>query len=175
MGSTWWYHVMRDSSHWSRGTGGLSQARANDKEVFNKTDINQIQIHSSVFIGNSSSSWWETKRVDKNVLMIINYRWYVSSTTTSIFHNRGASCLKDHVAEFARRLDHVAWSSKIMEEIFWERFSKVLRCVCWSRFSKDCWISLHHFYESWSTRRCRRNYEQNSDTCSEILVNRLQD
>ena len=53
MSLTWWYYVMWDSSHWSRDTENFNQARVNNKEVFNKTDINQIQIHSYVFIENS--------------------------------------------------------------------------------------------------------------------------
>ena len=174
MSSTWWYHVMWDFSHWSRDTENLSQARANDKKVFNKTDINQIQIHLYVFIENSSSSWKKTKKIDENILMIICYK-YVSSTITSIFYNWETSCLKDHAAEFARKLNHVIWFSKMMRKIFWKKFSKILKCIYWNRFLKNYWISLHHFYELWSIRKCRRNYEQNSDIYFEILVNRLQD
>ena len=119
---------MWDFSHWSRDTKNFNQTRTNDKEVFNKTDINQIQIHSYVFIENSSSSWKETKKIDENVLMIICYR-YVSSIITLIFYNREASYLKDHATEFIRKLNHIIWFNKIMREIFWERFSKILKYV----------------------------------------------
>ena len=119
---------MWDSFYQSRDTENFSQARASDKEVFNKTEINKIQIHLYVFIKNSSLSWKKIKKADKNVLMIICYK-HVSSTITLIFYNWETSCLKDHAAHFARRLNHVIWFSKIMKKIFWKRFSKILECV----------------------------------------------
>ena len=138
---------MQDFSYWSRNIENFSQAKANNKEVFNKIDINQIQIYLYIFIKNSSSFWEKIKKIDKNILMIICYK-YVSNIITSIFYNWKASCLKNHAAEFARKLNHVIWFSKMMRKIFWKKFSKILKCICWSRFSRNYWINLHYFYES---------------------------
>ena len=138
---------MQDFFYWSRNTENFNQTKANDKKVFNKTDINQIQIHLYVFIENFSLFWKKTKKIDKNVLIIICYK-YVSNTITSIFYNWKTSCLKNHAAEFARKLNYVIWFSKMMREIFWKKFSKILKYIYWNKFSRNCWINLYHFYES---------------------------